>query len=389
MTALVMTSEVDLAIERILSDRNAPSSTSAEIDSDVTNTSEEGLIGHNLTTVFGKAVALHSPATKMESESIMDYKEPVESRRVIEDAGKRSGNGGSQEKESKEKAAEIAKAVFDNLIDDAVLSLVFDAHRAAKTGLFFLYDSTDAEDDEEYGQVNDERCCVDVFGQALISTAKTSKALAQLECVCPQCHQSRLACRFAPHLEKCMGMGRNSSRLASRRLAASAAAANAANAASSRGHDSGAMFNGRESSDDGEGDDDQYVPDDDDEDDDWTLGGGGSGSGGGAFGKKRAQRKRGPGVGAVGRSPRKRGGGVRMSPKKPTGLRSSGGSSGALIGDLLLNESPKSDGMKKMRKTSSYSKFPVGQQQYDFGMETGVNDFLSMGDSYDPPSPSF
>ena len=27
------------------------------------------------------------------------------------------------------------------------------------------------------------------------------------------------ACRFAPHLEKCMGMGRNSSRLASRRLA--------------------------------------------------------------------------------------------------------------------------------------------------------------------------
>ena len=26
--------------------------------------------------------------------------------------------------------------------------------------------------------------------------------------------------RFAPHLEKCMGMGRNSSRVASRRLAA-------------------------------------------------------------------------------------------------------------------------------------------------------------------------
>ena len=30
--------------------------------------------------------------------------------------------------------------------------------------------------------------------------------------------------RFAPHLEKCMGMGRNSSRLASRRLATSSKA---------------------------------------------------------------------------------------------------------------------------------------------------------------------
>lgn len=41
----------------------------------------------------------------------------------------------------------------------------------------------------------------------------------QPECVCPNCQRNMAASRFAPHLEKCMGMGRNSSRLASRRIA--------------------------------------------------------------------------------------------------------------------------------------------------------------------------
>lgn len=39
------------------------------------------------------------------------------------------------------------------------------------------------------------------------------------ECVCPNCNRSLAAIRFAPHLEKCMGMGRSSSRLATRRIA--------------------------------------------------------------------------------------------------------------------------------------------------------------------------
>lgn len=387
-----MTSEVDLAIERILSDRNTTSSsTGADVDSDVTNTSEEGLLmGQSLTTVFGKSVAIHSPATKMDSEPILEYKDATSAPPQIEEAGKRSGGGGGGsdgERDLKEQATALAKSVFDNLIDDAILGLVFEAHRAAKTGLFFLYDSTDAEDDDDLRI--EQQYGVDIFGQALISTSKTSKALAQLECVCPQCHQSRLACRFAPHLEKCMGMGRNSSRLASRRLAASAAAAtNAANAAANRRTDSNAVFNGGDSSDDGEADDDPLGNDDDDDDDDWTSGGGG---GGGAFGKKRSQRKRGAGVNSS-RTPKKRGGNVRISPKKPAGLRSAGGS-GSMIGDLLLNETPsKGDGARKIRKTNSYGKFPVTsatQQSPDFEMDLAVNEFLSLGDSYDPPSPSF
>lgn len=40
----------------------------------------------------------------------------------------------------------------------------------------------------------------------------------QQDCVCPNCSRTLAAIRFAPHLEKCMGMGRNSSRIASKRL---------------------------------------------------------------------------------------------------------------------------------------------------------------------------
>lgn len=41
------------------------------------------------------------------------------------------------------------------------------------------------------------------------------------ECICPNCGRTLGAIRFAPHLEKCVGMGRSSSRIASRRILAS------------------------------------------------------------------------------------------------------------------------------------------------------------------------
>lgn len=40
-------------------------------------------------------------------------------------------------------------------------------------------------------------------------------------CTCPQCERLVAAIRFAPHLEKCMGMGRIQGRKASRRIASS------------------------------------------------------------------------------------------------------------------------------------------------------------------------
>ncbi|XKL62953.1 hypothetical protein PGB90_005317 [Kerria lacca] len=41
------------------------------------------------------------------------------------------------------------------------------------------------------------------------------------ECTCPNCKRTLGALRFAPHLEKCVGMGRSSSRIANRRILAS------------------------------------------------------------------------------------------------------------------------------------------------------------------------
>lgn len=52
---------------------------------------------------------------------------------------------------------------------------------------------------------------LDVFGQHPVKKSQ--------ECTCPNCERGVAACRFATHLEKCMGMGRNSSRIASLRIA--------------------------------------------------------------------------------------------------------------------------------------------------------------------------
>lgn len=55
---------------------------------------------------------------------------------------------------------------------------------------------------------------VDIFGQVY-------NQWKNKECVCPNCSRSIAASRFAPHLEKCLGMGRNSSRIANRRCSSS------------------------------------------------------------------------------------------------------------------------------------------------------------------------
>lgn len=76
----------------------------------------------------------------------------------------------------------------------------------------------------------------DIFGQTLGGgTSKSSKYIQQVDCLCPECNQSTAACRFAPHLEKCMGMGRISFRKARTRLAASSNA-NSSSSSSSANH---------------------------------------------------------------------------------------------------------------------------------------------------------
>ncbi|XP_058808538.1 ataxin-7-like protein 3 [Phymastichus coffea] len=99
------------------------------------------------------------------------------------------------------------KEIYDDLLDEVLMGFVFDVHRVVKIG------SSEVEegipDDESYAIVDSPG--LDVFGQHPIKKSQ--------ECNCPNCERGVAASRFATHLEKCMGMGRNSSRIASRRIA--------------------------------------------------------------------------------------------------------------------------------------------------------------------------
>jgi len=105
--------------------------------------------------------------------------------------------------------------VFDTMIDEIVLGVCFDIHRSIKCGSYAATQLTQAESPPMPIAGH-----VDVFGLAVttITGLPSLKTVPQIEC--PNCSTRTLAAsRFAPHLEKCMGMGRNSSRVASRRLA--------------------------------------------------------------------------------------------------------------------------------------------------------------------------
>ncbi|KAJ8245930.1 hypothetical protein GJAV_G00261820 [Gymnothorax javanicus] len=105
----------------------------------------------------------------------------------------------------------IAHDIYSDLVEDACLGLCFEVHRAVKQG-YFLLDETDQESMKDFEIVDQPG--VDIFGQVY-------NQWKNKECVCPNCSRSIAASRFAPHLEKCLGMGRNSSRIANRRIASS------------------------------------------------------------------------------------------------------------------------------------------------------------------------
>jgi len=104
--------------------------------------------------------------------------------------------------------------VLDTMIDEVILGFCFDIHRAVKTGAWEVSQLTG--DEEPPMSIAGH---VDVFGLPVstITGLPCLKTIPQINC--PNCERTLAASRFAPHLEKCMGMGRNSSRVASRRLA--------------------------------------------------------------------------------------------------------------------------------------------------------------------------
>lgn len=119
--------------------------------------------------------------------------------------------------------------IYSELVEDACLGLCFEVHRAVKQGYFFL-DEMDQESMKEFGRSRKlftsllllglifsnllpeivDQPGVDIFGQVY-------NQWKNKECECPNCKRLIAASRFAPHLEKCLGMGRNSSRIANRR----------------------------------------------------------------------------------------------------------------------------------------------------------------------------
>ncbi|XP_017886018.1 SAGA-associated factor 11 homolog [Ceratina calcarata] len=106
-----------------------------------------------------------------------------------------------------ENVESATKEMYEDILDEVLMGFVFDVHRTTKTGTLNVEEGI--PEDESYAIVDSPG--LDVFGQQLVKKSQ--------ECNCPNCDRSVAACRFATHLERCMGMGRNSSRIASRRIA--------------------------------------------------------------------------------------------------------------------------------------------------------------------------
>ncbi|KAK3913644.1 Ataxin-7-like protein 3 [Frankliniella fusca] len=105
---------------------------------------------------------------------------------------------------------EAANFLVEDLIDEMTIGVVFEVHRSAKLGVLDPEADMSGEDISKFKIVDDPG--LDVFGQPPVIKKFQ-------DCICPSCNRGLAASRFAPHLEKCMGMGRNSSRIASRRIA--------------------------------------------------------------------------------------------------------------------------------------------------------------------------
>uniref|UniRef100_A0A1L8DC36 SAGA-associated factor 11 homolog n=1 Tax=Nyssomyia neivai TaxID=330878 RepID=A0A1L8DC36_9DIPT len=102
----------------------------------------------------------------------------------------------------------VTNYLFNSLVEDAILGVVLEVHCDNRTGITEAIEG-EPEDSKPYTLI--DLPDIDVFGAA--------NAKKAIDCTCPNCDRSVAASRFAPHLEKCMGMGRNSSRIASRRIA--------------------------------------------------------------------------------------------------------------------------------------------------------------------------
>ncbi|ORY94132.1 hypothetical protein BCR43DRAFT_565563 [Syncephalastrum racemosum] len=114
-------------------------------------------------------------------------------------------------KSSKEGPTKVSVAfeLLSDLIDECIYDVLTDAHRDSKRGT-------------QICQICQTKCrgYVKRPGADIFGNSYAANNLPSYECV--NCRKSIAASRYAPHLEKCLGLaGRQSSRVASRRLGSS------------------------------------------------------------------------------------------------------------------------------------------------------------------------
>ncbi|TPP63904.1 SAGA-associated factor 11 [Fasciola gigantica] len=104
---------------------------------------------------------------------------------------------------------EVLNEVVDDLIDSCILDGIFAMHRAIKLDYLHVIAPEQANDGE----------FPDNGSLRLGVSSGRENAKAASCCRCVKCHSKVAATRFAPHLSNCMGLGRNSSRRANKRIA--------------------------------------------------------------------------------------------------------------------------------------------------------------------------
>lgn len=85
--------------------------------------------------------------------------------------------------------------LFNSLLDESILGVVFEVHHAEKTGLYEAIKGV-PEDDKDFIML--DASDNDIFG------IDHNNKLGKCTTTCPNCNRQVAAARFAQHLEKCM-----------------------------------------------------------------------------------------------------------------------------------------------------------------------------------------
>ncbi|KAI1713945.1 sgf11 (transcriptional regulation protein) domain-containing protein [Ditylenchus destructor] len=105
-------------------------------------------------------------------------------------------------KDSRMRKNAVIKSLYDAILEDCIAEAVFKFHR--EQTILTSGAIIEEEDDNKKVPVSVVEQ-YDIFGHEAARNSKRS-----VECKCFVCHRMIAAVRFAPHLEKCIGIGRNS-----------------------------------------------------------------------------------------------------------------------------------------------------------------------------------